>query len=215
MIKNDVGRELFEIAKKLRGLQTVSNISKKLSVKKRTAINYAWKLRKEGYLTTYAGGSKVRIYQISPIKHKKKKGYSLYELLNENTRVKINVREDYIIHSKKKPGIEEVLVRCVASKEFRVVLASLGLFNKIKDWSKLKYFADKYKIGRKIGALYDVARTTFRVKKMDGRTRKSLLKSKDSGYIIKYARTKDFKDIERKWRVKVPFNKADLKMYKE
>jgi len=215
MKKNDVENSLFKIAKKLRGLQTVSTISKKLNIKKRTAINYAWKLRKKGYLTTYAGGSKVRIYQISPIKYKKKGGYSLYELLNKNTKVKINFKEDYIIHSKEKPCIEEILARCIASKNFRIVLASLGLFNKIKNWSKLKHFADKYKIGKKVGGLYDIARTVMRVKRMDKRTKKSLLKSKGSSYIIKYAKTKDFKDIEKKWKVKIPFNKADLEKYKE
>ena len=114
----------------------------------------------------------------------------------------------------KKPSIEEILARGIDIMEFRVVLGVLGLFNKIKSWSKLKYFADKYDIGRKIGALYDVARTIIRVKRMDKRIRKGLLNGK-GGYIINNVKTRDFKNIEKEWKVFIPFNKQDLMVYKE
>ena len=94
---NDVRMGLHDIAKKLEGFQTVSTIAKTLNVKENTAINYAWLLRKKGYLTTRFGGKKRRVYWISLIR-KKKKGYSFYNLLNENTRIKLAYREDYIIH---------------------------------------------------------------------------------------------------------------------
>jgi len=212
MKKSDV--KLFEIAKKLRGLQTVSTIAKTLNIKKRTAINYAWKLRKNGYLTTSYARNKIRLYRIDPLR-RKKTGYSLYNLINKYSKVKISAREDYIIHSNKEPSVEEVLVRAIDTKEFRIVLASLGLFNKIKNWSRLKEFADRYKIGRQVGALYDVARKTMKVKRMDERTRKALLKSKSEKFIIKNFKSKNFNDVERKWDVFIPFNKQDLEVYEE
>ena len=175
----------LRIAKKLEGLQTVSSISKILNISKRTAVNYAWKLRKNKYLETVSGG-RVKLYKISPL-IKKKTGYSFYEILNKNSKVKITVKEDYLIHSKKEPSIEEVLARAIASKRFRIILASLGLFNKIKNWSKLKKYAREYNIERKIGALYDVSREVMKVRKMDERTRKSLLNGK--GYIIKNSKS--------------------------
>lgn len=206
---------LKDLAKKLEGLQTVSSISKILQIDKRTSINYASKLRKAGYLTTEYRKRKIRIYTIGPLK-REKKGYSLYDLLNENTKIKIASKEDYIIHSEKKPSVEEVLVRCIATRDFRIVLASLGLFNKIKNWSKLKFYADTYKSGRKIGALYDVAKTIIKIKRMDQRTRKSLLNSKDKErYIISRIKSKDFSSIEKLWKIYIPFNKADLEAYKE
>ena len=71
-------------------------------------------------------------------------------------------------------------------------------------------------IGREIGALYDVARTFMRVRRMDRRTRKSLLKSKiKSRYIIENMKSKDFRDIEKKWNVFIPISKKDLEIYKE
>ena len=204
---------MLKVAKRLKGIQTASSISRILNVNKRTAINYVWRLRKEGYLTTDYGRRKIRLYRVSLL-CKEKTGYSFYELLNKNSKVKLSVKEDYIIHSEKEPSVEEILVMAVKSKEFRTVLASLGLFNKIKDWSKLKFFADKYGLGREIGALYDVARSSIRVRKMDNRTRGGLRKGK-RGFIIENIKSKDFKDIEREWKVHIPFNKQDLEVYKE
>ena len=68
----------MEIAKKLQGLQTVSTISKKLNVKRSTAIDYAWKLRKKNYLTTEYARNKVRWYSITPLKFRKREGYSFF-----------------------------------------------------------------------------------------------------------------------------------------
>lgn len=213
MKKNDV--KLFEIAKKLHGLQTVSTISKNLNVKKRTAINYTWKLRKNGYLTSIGGGRNIKLYRISHLKFKKREGYSLYELINKYSRVKLSAREDYIIHSKKEPTPEEVLVKTIILKEFRLMLASLELFNKIKDWSKLKKLAEKYEIERNIGALYDVARKFIRVKRMDQRTRKALLRGKGKKFLFYKVKSKSFQDIEKKWRVFIPLNKQDMEIYEE
>lgn len=206
--------ELEKTARKLQGLQTVLSISKTLKISKRTAINYAYRLRKAGYLETDYGSNKVRMYRISTLQ-KKKRGYSLYELLNKNSRIKLATKEDYIIHKDEKPTIEEILVRAIITKQFRTILASLALFNKITNWSRLRNLAENYNLGRKTGALYDVARTIMRVRRMDKRTRKSFLRSKGSGYIIKNVRSKDYKEIENKWRVYIPFNKQDLEAYKE
>lgn len=204
--------EIQNLAKKLEGMQTISSIAKALNISKRTAINYAWKLRKKGCLINLYGG-RVKIYRISPL-IRKKKGYSLYELLNKYSKVKLNVSEDYIIHSDRKPCIEEILVRAISTGVFRVVLASLGLFNKVKDWPRLKLFAGKYAIERKIGALYDLARETIKVRRMDERTRQGLLKGSGKGFIINNLRTKDFTNLEKRWQVYIPFNKADLEVYK-
>lgn len=203
--------DIEKLAKQLQGLQTVSSIAKSLNISKRTAINYAWLLRKKGFLKTIYGKRKIRMYKITPV-IRKYHGQSLFELINNNSKVKVIVKEDYIIH--KKTSIEEVLVRAIATKRFRIILASLGLFNKINDWSKLYKYAIKYDVANKVGALYDIARQTIRVKKMDKRTRKALLKQKPKEkYIVDNIKSKDFKDIEKIWRVYVPFNKADLGEY--
>ena len=107
-------------------------------------------------------------------------------------------------------------MRAVKTKRFRLILSALGLFNKIEDWPLLNKLCRKEKICHKIGALYDVAKKIFKVRRMDERTRKSLLNSKiDDKYVVGKVHSKDFKEVERLWKVYVPFNKADLEAYKE
>ena len=51
---------------------------------------------------------------------------------------------------------------------------------------------------------------------MDKRIYKRLLQSKEKeGDIIKGLNSKDYKDIENKWKIRIPFNKSDLWRYKE
>lgn len=209
--------EYVALAKILEGLQTVSSIAKKLGITKRTAVNYISKLRKEGFLKNYMGGSKVRIYIIDPLKRKERGYPGIYEIINKNSRIGLITNVKYRVYGKPL-SFEEVIVEAAKTNDYRVILASLDLFRKIKNWSKLKDFAIKNKAGRKIGALYDIARKFIRVRRMDLRTRKALLNSRiDNKYIIKNLRGKkgDFNDVEKVWGVYIPFNKADLMRYKE
>lgn len=205
--------EAFDIARKVEGLQTVNSLARLLGVGSRTAANYACLLRKAGFLTTAYGGRKIRIYRINPLP-RKERGYSFYALLNKYSKVKLAVRQDYFIYAPKEPSVEEILARAVAREQFRVILASLGLFNKVKNWARLKKFSDRYGVGRKIGALYGVAKTCMRVRRMDERTRRGLHKGK-KGYICPGVKSKHFQDIEKEWGVFIPLNKADLEVYKE
>ena len=203
------------MAKKLEGLQTVDSISKNLNIDRRTAINYVWMLRKKGFAETIYGKRKIRMYRISPFKAVKSGYPGLYEFLNQNSKIKIYAPYKNRIYDHK-PTAEEIIVKAVQTGDFRTVLSSLNLFNKVRDWAFLSQIARKENIGRKIGALYDAARTIIRVRRMDERTRKSLLKSKiKDKFIVKNARTNDLKQIENAWNIYLRFNKADLEAYKE
>lgn len=208
-----------ELAKKIEGLQTASTISKILNVNKKTAINYISLLRKNGYVKeTIYGSRKIRMYKISTLK-KENLDYGnpgFYEVLDKNSKVKIYSPYEKDKVYDKKLSIEEAIVRAIKTGEFRVILASLGLFAKVKNWVELSNYADKENIGRKVGALYDVARIIIKVKRMDKRIRNKLLKSQiKNKFIISKIKSKDLKNIEKIWNVYVPFNKSDLEVYKE
>ena len=206
---------IIEIAKRLEGLQTVDSIAINLNIDRRTAINYVWQLRKNGYIETMYGKRKIRMYRISPIRSIKTGYPGLYEFLNQNSKIKIYAPYKNRIYDHK-PIVEEMIIKAVQTGDFRTIFSALNLFNKITNWALLSQIARKENVGRKIGALYDAARTIIRVRKMDERTRKSLLKSKiDNKFVVKNARTRDLKDIEKIWNVYLPFNKADLEAYKE
>lgn len=205
---------LLQIAKRLEGLQTASSISKMMGISRRTAVNYVSLLRKKGLVETIRGARKIRRYKISTVQ-KKEGGIDFYEILNKYSKIKLAAPYPYRIH-KKKVSVEEVLIRAIETERFRVILASLGLFAHVKNWPALGRLAKEKGIGRKIGALYDVARTIFKARRMDLRTRNSLLNSAlKNKYIIKGLKSRDFKDIENRWGVCIPFNKADLEVYEE
>lgn len=205
----------IELAKNLEGLNTLDMVSKKLKVKKSTAIKLLSVLRKEGFVETSGGGKRPRLYKISPIRVAGKEHLGLYDIINKYSKVKLFEPYKHKVMDRVF-SVEEAIPMAIKEGNFRLTLASLGLFNFVKDWSKLHYFAKKYDVTKEVGALYDVARDYMKTQKMDKRTKKSILKIKTrKRFIIKHAKSKDFKDIEKTWNVYIPFNKADLERYKE
>ena len=205
----------IEIAKKLEGINTLEMASKKLKVQKSTAVKIVSLLRKEGFVETSGGGKKPRLYTISPIRVAGKEHMGIYDIINKYSKVKLFKPFEHKVIDRDLT-VEESIPMAVQAGSFRLVLAALGLFNYVKSWPRLCYYSKKYNVARKIGALYDITRTIMKTRKMDDRTRKALLKGDDKGkFIIKPHKSKDFKDIEKLWRVHIPFNKADLRRYKE
>ena len=205
----------IELAKKLEGLNTLEMVRKSLNVKKSTAIKMISMLRKEGFVKTSGGGKKPRLYRISPLRLAGKEHLGLYDIINKYSKVKLFEPYKHKIMDRIL-SVEEAIPMAIKESNFRLTLASLGLFNFVKDWSKLHYFAKEYDVTKEVGALYDIARSCMKTRKMDERIRKSLLKIKTrKRFIIKHAKSKDFKDIEKIWNVYIPFNKADLVRYKE
>jgi hypothetical protein len=96
------------------------------------------------------------------------------------------------------------------------VLSSLALFKKIKDWNLLYRLAKQNNIQRQICSLYELSRTLFKTRKMTKRFQNLSKPSKKEKYlyIIKGLDSKDFKQIEKKWKIYLPFNKEDLTDYK-
>ncbi|MFH1839983.1 MAG: hypothetical protein ABH849_02440 [Nanoarchaeota archaeon] len=205
----------IELAKKLEGIQTVKTTQKELKIKRSTAIKYLSILKKAGYLTKKGGGKQPRIYTIRRTKIDKVGNPGIYDIINQNSPINIVTKYEHRVFGKKLT-IEETIIKAIETKEFRTILAMLALFNKVKDWKELKEFAQKRNIARKVGALYDVAKQTIKVRKMDLRTRKALLNSKiKDKYIVYPMKSKDFTEIEKLWKVYIPFGKADLRRYKE
>ena len=203
------------LAKKLEGLQTMDTIKNTINIKKSTALNIAYRLRKQGYLKTIGGGKQKRFYRITPIKYLQIGNPGLYDILNKYSKIKIAQKYNYKIINKKLT-VEEALIRAIKTKDIRIIVSILSLFNHIKNWGLLSKSAEKEKLGRFIGALYDVARKFIRVRRMDKRTRSKLLKSKiENKFIIPKFKSKAFKDIEKLWNVYLPINESDLGRYKE
>ena len=203
-----------DIAKKLEGLNTISTISRKLGVKKKTAINYVYELRKAGLVKTTRGKDKVRVYDIFPIKRADTGYLGLYDIINKYSPVRVSKPYEHRVYEKM--SIEEAIVRALETKDFRTILASIALFRHVKDWSGLYWHAKNKGMRRQAGALYDLSRKVIRVRRMDKRIERMLLNAKqEDRSIVPAIRAKDFPEIEKKWRIYMPFRKGDLRRLKE
>ena len=202
----------LDLVKKLEGIHTIESIMDILNIDRTKAIYYIHRLRKKGYVKTKRTNKK-RIYQISF--ENRLGGWSYYDIINENSPIKIVAPIKYLIHGKEK-SIEETIIFAIKTRSLRTILAALPLFKKVKDWSRLYVLAKQEHIQREIGALYDLTKRIIRIRKMTKRFRNNTLPKKNQKptHIISGLRSDDFKDIEKIWKVYIPFNKADLGEYR-
>jgi hypothetical protein len=205
------------LLERLKGTQTIESIMAIMHANRQKAIYYIFRLRKKGYVKTKRQGNK-RVYYISF--ENKLGGTSYLEIINKSAPMKIRESSEagyasYRIYGKE-PSPEETLIYAIKTKSLRTILASLALFKKIHDWARLYNLAKQEGLERQAGALYDLARRIIRTRKMTKRFLSHSLPKKQDKYmhIIGKLSSKDFKDIEKKWRVYLPFNMADLEDYK-
>ncbi|MFH1682515.1 MAG: hypothetical protein ABIA37_01840 [Candidatus Woesearchaeota archaeon] len=204
--------KIEELAKKLEGTQTIESVMVLLEVSRPKAVYFVYRLRKKGYVITKRTSKGKRVYYVSP--QHRLKGTSYFEMINKYSPIKIVPRNDYLIYGKK-PSLEEVFIFALDTRNLRTILASLGLFRQIHDWQKMYTLAKQKELERKVGALYDLAKRYLKTRKMVKRFRNNSLPQKGDRYqyIIKNFKSKDFQDIEKRWRVHLPFNKQDLEEY--
>ncbi|MEK6859777.1 MAG: hypothetical protein AABX54_03090 [Nanoarchaeota archaeon] len=207
------------LLKMLAGNHTLSSIidilnENKIKTNKQKAIYLMHRLRKKGYVKTEKLSNNKRVYNISF--NNKLKGFNYYDIINENSPIKLAIHEDYKIYGKKK-SLEEALIYALNKKSVRSLLAILALFKKINNWSLLYKLAKKEDLQRQVGTLYDIARTIIKTRKMTKRFRNlSLPKKTDKFlYMIDNLKSKDFKDIEKTWKIYIPINKIDMEDYRK
>ena len=195
----------------IKGVQTIESIMSILKVNRQKAIYLVHFLRKRGFVKTKRLSSNKRIYFIS---HENRLGLNYFDVINEFSPVKISVSDGYWFYGNSF-SFEDVLTYAVSTRRFRVVLASIALFQKINDWKLLYKLSKEKNVVREVGALYSLSRKLMKVKRMDGRILNKMLPRKEANfkYIIPKLKSRDFKDIEKKWRVYLPFNKCDLEDY--
>ena len=201
----------------IEGTWSIDSVQRKLNIDKAKAIYLLHRLRKLGYIRTHYLPNKKRIYSISPLN--KQNGTSYLESFNQNMpnpALKIRDDEDYFVHGRKIKA-EEQLIYALKKDSVRFTISSLFLFRKIEDWSYLYRLAKKENMTRQISALYEVARIFIKkVRRMPLRFRRLTTPKKEDKYIfiVKRFNSDDFKDIEKKWKVYIPLNRADLWEYR-
>ena len=203
------------IINKIGEISTIKDIEKKLNIKRVTAINYVHLLRKNGLIKTWYKRDKSRLYIIKKLAKPIIGNESFYDIINKYSPMKLAFRSNYRVIGRK-IGVEEAIIRAIETKHPKVILASLALFNHLNDWPLLLKLSKKYNVRRKVGALYELTKTFMRIRRIDKRTLKALLKAKNEPkFIVDNFKTKDFKDIEKKWNIFLPFNTVDILEYEQ
>ena len=215
MNKRRVGTRLNteKILEKIKGIQTIESIKSTLGISHSKAVYVVYRLRKKGYVVTKQDSNHNRIYSIS--RENALGGTSYVDILNKYSPIKLASSEVYKIYGHQ-ISIEETIVYSVKTRRLRYVLSSLALFKRIKNWNQLYDLAKKNDLLREIGALYELVEITFpRVKKINRfYLRHSIPKNKEEfKYLIPSLSSKDFSDIEKKWKIYIPLNKIDLMDY--
>lgn len=206
--------ETEQLLKKLTGNQTLEMIKTSLDTDTKKAVYLIHRLRKKGYVKTKKLSNNKRLYNISI--ENKLGGVGYVDIINSISPMKIWGVDDYKIYGRK-PSVEETLIYAIKTKDIRTILASLALYKKISKWSLLYRLAKKEGLQRQVGALYDVARTIIKTRKMTKRFRNlSLPKKLDKfQYIKDKFKSDNFQVIEETWKVYIPLNIADLEDYND
>ena len=111
-------------------------------------------------------GRRKRLYKITPKKNIRIGNPGFYEILDKYSRIKLIVPYEHRVIGKRLT-VEEALIRAVKTKNIRIIIVSLELFNHIENWRLLSKLAEEEKLERFVGALYDAARTIIKVRRMD------------------------------------------------
>ena len=205
--------KILELVQKVQGTQTFETVKDSLQVSKGMTLYYLHRLKKQGYLKTKRLSNNRRLYTIGI--ENKLGGKSYIEVINQYAPLKIRTTRVHRIYGKEITE-EEALMYAIQTKSIRIISASLALFKKIDQWTLLYQLAKKNNVERQVGALYDLAKKMMKIRRMTQRFRNHALpKRKDTFQdIIQGLHSKDFKEIEKIWKVHLPFNKEDLEDYR-
>lgn len=195
-----------EMLRKIEGLQTLETAREKLGYTRQSTINLLSRLRKEGHVTAMGGGKKIRLYRITQAKQRKRdKG--MFDMLNRyNPNFQLREWYDHQVHGKY--TVEDAIVDAIETGSFRAILATLRLFNHVTDWPRLYRLAKEKNCWQKIGALHEVAKLSFKARKMPKQYPASY-----AGAWKQLSQLKDrnnFPEIQEKWHVYIPFNQKDV-----
>lgn len=201
-------RDQTELLRKIEGLQTIETAAKALGMNEQSVLNLFTKLKKQGYVTVSGGGKIKRIYRIT-MRKQLPRDPGMFDIINKySPNMKLNPWYDHQVHGQYGP--EEALVDALQTESFRVILASMYLYDHITDWTKLYQLAKRKKCWQKAGALYDVARMFIKVRKMPEKYRKGTWRKQI--FFIRDYRTKEdhFFPVSKKWNVQIPFRMGDI-----
>jgi hypothetical protein len=150
---------------KIEGIQTIESITDKLKIKRQSAINLIFRLKKKGLIKMQGGGKQVRLYKISKNPIIITNGF--YDMVNKYSKEKLNPTFNHIVNGRY--TIEDAIIDGINIGGSRTLDATSYLFNHIKNWKRLFSLATQKGVVEKVYYLYEYAKKNHRVRKMPKR----------------------------------------------
>lgn len=160
------------IANKIAGWNTISDISKKLKIKKSTAYVYISKLNKSGFITQKVKKPRGTMYLISPIPiaHRHFGMYEKTELVSPE--IEITKKEVY-----PEQKIAFFLFQFKKEKSRRYLEEARKSIRKIKSWKRMYRYIKAYRVVEEFRELYIKARKQMKkIPRMPKRYEKLVMK---------------------------------------
>jgi hypothetical protein len=192
------------VLRELEGLHTVETVAEQLGVTRQSALNFLSRMKKQGHVTVRGGGRKKRLYKITA-RRQLPRSPGMFDIINKYSPMKLAPWYDHQVHGPYGP--EDALVDAIQTKSFRVILSSMRLFSHITDWKKLYRLAKERDCWQQVGALYDVARMYFKVRRMPAVYAHPVHGQKRT---LTQLRKNNFPEVYRSWSVLIPFNERDM-----
>ena len=207
-------KDYNELGKNIEGVYTLETLCDRLKTGRRKTIYIIYRLKKLGFVKTKYGAGKHRVYSVSIRNMSKRTSYT--EEINKLSPVKLASSNPSFVYQRK-ISYEELLIYAIKQRDVRHLIASLSLFRRITNWSLLYNLAKKEGLLREVAALYEIARRVVsKVRRMPKRFSSLAEKSRRGNLSLEshnYS-SKSFKDIQDKWKVRIPLEYADLEDYK-
>lgn len=202
-----------ELLEKTQGYSSIASLQQQLGVTRQQAVYLIHRLRKRGYVRTRYLQNKTRSYYISP--QNAIRGTSYVDIINRHAPygLRLMPEKTFKIYGKTITP-EETLIYALKQQNVRYVLASLGLFRTIRDWSTLYQQAKKENLVRPIAALHEIARKVIpKISRLPKRFENRAHPRKNDLFIslVPSFSSDYFQDIEKKWKVYLPINEADFR----
>ncbi len=146
-----------KFAAKLKGWNTIDDISKKLKIKKSTSYFYVYKLAQHGFIIQKVKRPRGTMYLFSPIPSKYKH-YGIYE----NSSIISPELELTKKHVRAEQKIPFFLSKYKKEKNTRYYEEAKNNIRKIKNWKMLYRFIKAYDVSKEFKQLYKDSRKTIK-----------------------------------------------------
>jgi hypothetical protein len=147
------------------GTYTIERFADERGISRQSALNLLSTMKKKGLATVRGGGREKRLYAIFDRPQEKTNGF--YDMVNKYSPEKLRPR--FAHHVRGRYTVEHAIIDGIRIGDARTKEATMHLFLRVTDWTRLFALAKKHDLKVEVIELYQKARMLMRTKRMPRR----------------------------------------------